>query len=332
MRTTLDVYTEVYSLNGNQDVISMKGQMPSFFSCGDRLRSYRVDLYGTKLGVLVYPKGSRKSGDGLMQVYLRNYTELPRIFNMCVSFRDQDKKAENVILGGRRCIFIGDFDSPKEHEGHSPYIAIKLTLSVQGGWRGRSVIEGAQDELRAMLQSERKEGVEQIKEVVRCMREERDRNEAELKGLVKEMKEELQEIKGQMKKKLPECICCMAELSFPKRIVQCCRGRQHILSSQKTIKSSSVNIFFIKLKNYISLGHKVCEECSKRTVNDKPAGCPMRCGTGWMGRDYGLEDYLERAATNQVFFPLLISNIRNLLRRTPPEKSCLEKTKTISYQ
>jgi hypothetical protein len=79
---------------------------------------------------------------------LRNYTDLPRIFNVCVSFRDQDKKAKNVILGGKRCILIGTFDPPKKHEGHSPYIAIKLILSAQGGWKDRSDIEGARDELR----------------------------------------------------------------------------------------------------------------------------------------------------------------------------------------
>ena len=35
MGTALDVHTDVYSLDENQDVISIKGQMPSFFSFGD---------------------------------------------------------------------------------------------------------------------------------------------------------------------------------------------------------------------------------------------------------------------------------------------------------
>ena len=206
MAGALDVYTDVYSVNGNQDVISIKAQVPSCFCWGDKLRSHRVDLYGIKIALLVYPKGSRKTGNGLMQVYLRNYTDLPRILNMCVSFRDQDKKAKNVILGGKRCVLIGTFDPPKEHEGHSPYIAIKLTLSPQDGWNGRSDIEVVREELRTVLQSER-EGFERLKQEVGGMIEARDRNEDELKGLVMEMKEGLQEIKSQIKKKLPECLC-----------------------------------------------------------------------------------------------------------------------------
>ena len=234
MGTALDVHTDVYSLDENQDVISIKGQMPSFFSFGDKIRSHRVTLYGITFALLVYPKGSRKSSNGLTQVFLRNYTDMPRILNMCVSFRGQEKKAKNVILGGRRCIFIGDFNPPKEDEGHSPYIALKLTVSVQGGWGEKSVFERTQDELRTMIQSERL-AVDQIREAVSSMTKARESNEtelkgsvkeikqqleavsgmvkaqksdeAELKGLVKEIKGELQQIKSQIKRKLPECIC-----------------------------------------------------------------------------------------------------------------------------
>ena len=41
--------------------------------------------------------------------------------------------------------------------------------------------------------------------------------------------------------------------------------------------------------------------CSKRT-DEQRAGCPYKCGSGFIGRDLGMEDYLERVATNQVHF------------------------------
>jgi hypothetical protein len=90
------------------------------------------------------------------------------------------------------------------------------------------------------------------------------------------------------------------------------------------------------IKNYV-LGHKVCEDCSKKIVNGAQLVCPMRCGTGWMGRDYGLEDYLERS--NQVFFAFLShktfhcagQRLRKAVWKKQdnirPEKSCLEKTR-----
>ena len=81
------------------------------------------------------------------------------------------------------------------------------------------------------------------------------------------------------------------------------------LNTQKCFVSKTQKTILASIKNYV-LGHKVCEGCSKKIVNGVQLVCPMRCGTAWMGRDYGLEDYLERS--NQVFL-LFLSHIRHFI-------------------
>ena len=117
-----DVCTEVEKASPQEATILLKGQMPSCFSWGDRFHSNKVDLFGMKLAVLVYPKGSKKSSNSSVQVFLRNYSLLPKMFDTVVWFRGQDKKIKNLILGPKRCVFVGDFEPIPEPEGHSPYV------------------------------------------------------------------------------------------------------------------------------------------------------------------------------------------------------------------
>ena len=131
-------------------------------------------------------------------------------------------------------------------------------------------------------------------------------------------------------------ICCFEDLSFPTRIVQCFKGGQYRLSRKKQLKTLFLNTqkcfvsktqktILASIKNYV-LGHKVCEGCSKKIVNGVQLVCPMRCGTAWMGRDYGLEDYLERS--NQVFL-LFLSHIRHFIAQDIAWEKLFGKNKTI---
>ena len=83
----------------------------------------------------------------------------------------------------------------------------------------RKAFEGLTEEVKLLVQRERK-GLEEVKEEMVRQFDSCNKNEAEIKTMVEEIKEDLQHLK----KPLPQCIVCMEELRFPKRIIQCCRG------------------------------------------------------------------------------------------------------------
>lgn len=64
---------------------------------------------------------------------------------------------------------------------------------------------------------------------------------------------------------MPECPICFEKLKPPMRIVQCLKG------------------------------HKLCEPCTQK---EKVVACPLNCKSGFIGRDYGMEAFMEQLAQN----------------------------------
>ena len=67
---------------------------------------------------------------------------------------------------------------------------------------------------------------------------------------------------------LPECPICMQDMVPPTRIIQCLRG------------------------------HKLCEHCHGKLVRSGKRNCPGHCGTGFNGRDLGMEAFLRQLTGN----------------------------------
>jgi len=87
-----------------------------------------------------------------------------------------------------------------------------------------------------------------------------------VKGEMKEIKDEIKEMKEELKRSrgkafpIPECPICFNEMKPPTRIIQCMKG------------------------------HKLCEPCHNRP---EVMNCPSNCKSGFMGRDLGMEAFIE---------------------------------------
>merc|ERR1711934_1185060 len=63
---------------------------------------------------------------------------------------------------------------------------------------------------------------------------------------------------------LPECLICLQDMAPPTRIIQC------------------------------KMGHKLCEPCYDAMMRSRRSTCPGHCGTGFIGRDLGMEAFLRQ--------------------------------------
>jgi len=63
---------------------------------------------------------------------------------------------------------------------------------------------------------------------------------------------------------LPECLICLQDMTPPTRIIQC------------------------------QMGHKLCEPCYDAMMRSRRSTCPGHCGTGFIGRDLGMEAFLRQ--------------------------------------
>ena len=136
--------------------MSVSGRMPSLFSPGDCFRSQKVEFAGIKLGVLIYPKGTDRGSEGVTQIYIKNYSEKARIFDVSVSLGDKDKRYTHLPLNKRRCKMIGEFAGPEKADGHSPLLIAEVALTTK---RNKDESSELRDEMR-QLGNEIKETIE----------------------------------------------------------------------------------------------------------------------------------------------------------------------------
>jgi len=100
----------------------------------------------------------------------------------------------------------------------------------------------------------------------------------EVKDEVMEMKSavnaEMMVLKAEVAKScptiaLPECPICLQDMAPPIRIIQC------------------------------KMGHKLCESCYDAVMKSGRRNCPGHCGTGFIGRDLGMEAFLRQLTGKQ---------------------------------
>ena len=164
-------------ISETQAIMSVSGRMPSLFSPGDCFRSQKVEFAGIKLGVLIYPKGTDRGSEGVTQIYIKNYSEKARIFDVSVSLGDKDKRYTHLPLNKRRCKMIGEFAGPEKADGHSPLLIAEVALTTK---RNKDESSELRDEMRQLGN--------EIKETILDMKKENSELRNEVLGLKMEVK------------------------------------------------------------------------------------------------------------------------------------------------
>ena len=186
---------------------------------------------------------------------------------MVAKYLSKKDCALRLNLGGRelRCIF--DIYQSKVVKSESKEKEVKHNTKTEAesmkGEMQKGKMEVMLHKMKTELMVEVKEGVKEMKSAVK-------EEVLEMKSAVNA---ELMILRAEVAKSrpvlsLPECPICMQEMVPPTRIIQCLRG------------------------------HKLCEHCHDKLMRSGRMNCPRHCGTGFNGRDLGMEAFLRQLTGN----------------------------------